>query len=141
MGFLALAGGGLLKFFGSGFASAVLAYLNKRQDTAVLTNGQNVTGDVALGQAELTAYIEERKVIAAERAAQHLSPWTAWMIPTAFALCILHFGAIVLDSTFLFNWKVAKLPAPYDAMEQMIVASVIGVAGVQATVGRIFSKR
>ena len=75
------------------------------------------------------------------RASQRLSPWSAWMIPTAFGLCMLHFGAIVLDSTFLFNWQVAKLPAPYDAMEQMIVASVIGVAGVQATVGRIFSKR
>ncbi|MFK5596795.1 hypothetical protein ACFZ8E_07295 [Methylobacterium sp. HMF5984] len=141
MGFLALIGGGLLKFFGSGFASAVLAYLSKRQDTAVLTNGQNVTADTAVATGQLSAYIEERKVIAAERAAQRLSLWSAWMIPTAFGLCMLHFGAIVLDSTFLFNWQVAKLPAPYDAMEQMIVASVIGVAGVQATVGRIFSKR
>ncbi|WP_246686392.1 MULTISPECIES: hypothetical protein [unclassified Methylobacterium] len=124
-----------------GIAGKLLDYLGKRSDNTVLTNGQNVTADTTVAQAQLVAYVEERKAIEAERAAQRLSPWSAWMIPTAFGLCMLHFGAIVLDSTFLFNWQVAKLPTPYDAMEQMIVASVIGVAGVQAAVGRIFSKR
>ena len=79
-------------------------------------------------------------MIAQERAEQHLSPWTAWMIPTAFGLCMLHFGAIVLDSTFLFNWRVAKLPPPYDEMERYIVLSVIGVAGVAGTVRKVFSR-
>ncbi|MCJ2112981.1 hypothetical protein MKK64_17510 [Methylobacterium sp. E-025] len=124
-----------------GIAGKLLDYLGKRSDNTVLTNGQNVTGDTTVAQAQLVAYVEERKVIGAERAAQRLSPWSAWMIPTAFGLCMLHFGAIVLDSTFRFNWQVAKLPAPYDVMESTIVASVIGVAGVQATVGCIFSKR
>ncbi|MFC6790557.1 hypothetical protein ACFQE0_13670 [Methylobacterium komagatae] len=140
MGALAAIGGFLLKLFGPGFASAVVAYLNKRSDNAVLTNGQNVTGDVSVSQAQLAAYVEERKVIAQERAAQHLSPWTAWMIPTAFGLCMIHFGAIVLDSTFLFHWKIATLPDPYDKMENTIVLSVIGVAGVAPTVRRIFGK-
>ncbi|MHC2086525.1 hypothetical protein [Methylobacterium sp. CM6244] len=88
----------------------------------------------------IAAYVEERKVIAAERAAQHLSPWTAWMIPTAFGLCMIHFGAIVLDSTFLFNWRVAKLPTPYDQMEWSIVMAVIGVAGIAGAVRKVFSK-
>lgn len=135
---LAMAGSLLVKLFGSGIVQAVLAYLNKRSDNGVLTNGQNVTGDVTVAQAQLTAYVEERKVVAQERAEQHLSPWTAWMIPTAFGLCMIHFGAIVLDSTFRFNWQVAKLPAPYDAMENAIVLSVIGVAGIAPTVRRIF---
>ena len=140
MGALAAIGGFFLKLLGPGFASAVFAYLKKRSDNGVLTNGQNVTGDVTVAQAQLAAYVEERKVIAQERADQHLSPWTAWMIPTAFGICMLHFGAIVLDSTFLFHWQVAKLPAPYDAMENAIVLSVIGVAGVAPTVRRIFGK-
>ncbi|MBY0260585.1 hypothetical protein, partial [Methylobacterium sp.] len=113
-----------------GIAGKLLDYLGKRSDNTVLTNSQNVTGDTTVAQAQLLAYVEERKVIAQERAEQHLSPWTAWMIPTAFGLCMLHFGAIVLDSTFLFNWRVAKLPPPYDEMERYIVLSVIGVAGV-----------
>ncbi|MBP2495315.1 hypothetical protein ABID82_002353 [Methylobacterium sp. PvP062] len=137
---LAMAGSLLVKLFGSGIVQAVLAYLNKRSDNGVLTNAQNVTGDVTFAQAQLTAYVEERKVVAQERAEQHLSPWTAWMIPTAFGLCMIHFGAIVLDSTFRFNWQVAKLPAPYDAMENAIVLSVIGVAGIAPTVRRIFGK-
>ncbi|KAA0122188.1 hypothetical protein CIW48_19515 [Methylobacterium sp. P1-11] len=137
---LAMAGSLLVKLFGSGIVQAVLAYLNKRSDNGVLTNAQNVTGDVTVAQAQLTAYVEERKVVAQERAEQHLSPWTAWMIPTAFGFCMIHFGAIVLDSTFRFNWQVAKLPAPYDAMEWSIVMAVIGVAGIAPTVRRIFGK-
>ena len=123
-----------------GIAGKLLDYLGKRSDNTVLTNGQNVTGDTTVAQAQLLAYVEERKVIAQERAAQHLSPWTAWMIPTAFGLCMLHFGAIVLDSTFLFNWRVAKLPPPYDEMERYIMLSVIGVAGVQGTLRKLFTK-
>ena len=138
--FITLFGGFLVKLLGSGIVAPVLAYLNKRSDNGVLTNGQNVTGDVTVAQAQLAAYVEERKIIAQERAAQHLSPWTAWMIPTAFGLCMIHFGAIVLDSTFLFQWKVAKLPPPYDKMEWSIVMAVIGVAGVAPTVRRIFGK-
>ena len=137
---LAMAGSLLVKLFGSGIVQAVLAYLNKRSDNGVLTNAQNVTGDVTVAQAQLAAYVEERKIVAQERAEQHLSPWIAWRIPTAFGLCMIHFSAIVLDSTFRFNWQVAKLPAPYDAMENAIVLSVIGVAGIAPTVRRIFGK-
>ncbi|GEP00607.1 hypothetical protein [Methylobacterium haplocladii] len=123
-----------------GVIGKLFDYLGKRSDNSVLTNGQNVTGDTTVAQAQLTAYVEERKVIAAERAAQHLSPWTAWMIPFAFALCMLHFGAIVLDSTFLFHWRVAALPEPYDKMEWAIVMAVIGVTGIAGTVRKIFTR-
>ena len=140
MGILTLIGGFLVKLLGSGIVAPVLAYLNKRSDNGVLTNGQNVTGDVTVAQAQLTAYVEERKVIAQERATEHLSPWTAWMIPTAFGLCMLHFGAIVLDSTFRFDWQVAPLPGRYADMEWAIVMAVIGVAGIVPTVRRVFGK-
>ena len=126
-----------------GMAGKLFDYLGKRSDNTVLVNGQNVTGDTTVAGAQLTAYVEERKVIAAERAARALSPWTAWMIPTAFALCMLHFGCIVIVSTFPGawpEWKVFALPKPYDAMENSIVLAVIGVAGIAPTLRRIFAK-
>ncbi|AYO85314.1 hypothetical protein [Methylobacterium brachiatum] len=140
MPFLTLIGGFLVKLLGSGIVAPVLDYLGKRSDNGVLTNGQNVTGDVTVAQAQLTAYVEERKAIAQERARWSDHPLTGGMIPCAFYLCMVHFGAIVLDSTFRFNWQVAKLPAPYDAMENAIVLSVIGVAGIAPTVRRIFTR-
>jgi len=140
MGLLTLIGGFLVKLLGSGIVAPVLDYLGKRSDNGVQTNGQNVAGDVTVAQAQLTAYIEERKVIAQERARWSDHPLTGGMIPCAFYLCMIHFGAIVLDSTFRFNWQVAKLPAPYDAMEWSIVMAVIGVAGIAPTVRRVFGK-
>lgn len=122
------------------FSGPILTYLNKRSDNAVLTNGQNVSADVTVTQAQLQAYIEERKVIAQERAAQRGSLWTAWMIPVAFGLCMLHFGAIVLDSTFPLHWGIPKIPPPYDQMEWSIVMAVIGLNGISATVRKVFSK-
>jgi hypothetical protein len=126
-----------------GMAGKLFDYLGKRSDNTVLINGQNVSGDSTVAAANLTAYVEERKVIAAERAARALSPWTAWMIPTAFALCMLHFGSIVFVSTFpgaVAGWTVFALPSPYDKMEWSIVMAVIGVAGIAPTLRRIFAK-
>ena len=123
-----------------GLASGVLGYLNKRADSGVAINGANVAGDVAVNQAALQAYVEERKVIAAARAADRGSLWTAWMIPTAFGLAMLHFGAIVLDSVLHLGLAVAKLPAPYDQMQWQIVMAVIGVSGAAGMVRKIFAK-
>lgn len=123
-----------------GIAGKLLDYLNKRSDNGVVINGQAVSGDVSIAQAQLAAYVEERRIFAQAQAAQAQSPWTAWMIPFAFGLCMLHFGAIVLDSTLLLNWQVAKLPSPYDQMEWSIVMAVIGVNGVSGIVKRVFMK-
>lgn len=123
-----------------GLAGKLLDHLGKRQDAAVTIAGQAVAGDVSVTQAQLAAYVEERKVAAAARAADRGSPWTAWMIPSAFGLCLLHFGAIVFDSVGHFGWQVAKLPAPYDQMQWSIVMSVIGVSGISGVVRRVFAK-
>lgn len=123
-----------------GFADGLFKWLQKRSDNTVLTNGQNVAADTTVAQAQLSAFIEERKIIAAERAKLSESLWTAWMVPTAFALCMIHFGAIVLDSTFLFNWRVAKLPAPYDDLEIKIVWTVLGIKTGVVAVRRIFGR-
>ena len=121
-----------------GLADGLFGYLNKRSDNTVLVNGQNVTADTTVAQAQLTAYVEERKVIASERARQSESIWTAWMIPCAFFLAIAHFGAIVFCSIFQPPFAIAKLPPPYDQLQWTIIASVIGVSGVAGLVKRIF---
>lgn len=123
-----------------GIAGKLLDLLAKRSDNGVLTNGQNVTADAAVIQAQLTAYVEERKVIAAERAKLSESPWTAWMVPSLFALCLYHFGAIVLDSVHHFNWQIAKLPPPYDGLEINVLLTVADVKVGISAVRRIFSK-
>lgn len=142
---ISLVGGFLVKLLGSGIVSPVLSYLEKRSDSAVLTNGQNVTGDVTIAQAQLQAYIEERKVIAQERAALRGSLWTAWMIPCAFAACLLHFGCLIIVSTFpnfwfTEGWTVAALPGNYPALETAIFMSVIGINSIPAVVRKVFSK-
>lgn len=123
-----------------GIVNGLFAYLDKKTDASVSINQANVSGDVAVNQAALTAFVEERKVVAGVRAADQQSRWTCWMLPTAFALCMVHFGAILLDSTFLFGWEVAKLPTPYDNMEWQIVATAVGFSGVNTIVRRIFKK-
>ncbi len=76
MPFLSLIGEFLVKLLGSGIFAPVLAYLGKRSGNGVLTNSQNVIGDVTVAQAQLTAYVEEQKVLAAERAKLAESKWT-----------------------------------------------------------------
>jgi hypothetical protein len=135
---LALIGSFLIKLLGSGIVTPVLEYFKQKSSDAVTVNGQNVTGDVSITQAQLTAYVEERKVIAAERAKIEESLWTAWMIPTAFGFALFHFAMIVLDSVFRFGWGIAKLPPPYDQLQWTIIGSVIGVSGVSSVIKRVF---
>jgi hypothetical protein len=123
-----------------GLADGLFGYLNKRADAAVATNSTNVAGDVAVNQAALSAFVEERKFAASVGEADSKSGWTCWMLPAAFGFCLLHFGAIVLDSTFLFGWRVAQLPAPYDGIEGSIIATAIGFSGAKAVIGRVFGK-
>lgn len=55
---------------------------------------------------------------------------TRWIMP-AFAYPIaFHFGAVILDSVFLFEWDVAALPGPMAEWEGQIILSffIIGTA-------------
>ena len=123
-----------------GLAEGLLGYLNKRADVGLETHRTNVQADQAVNLALVQAKIEEQKLAAQRYAADRGSLWTAWMMPTAFGLCMIHFGAIVLDSTFKFAWSVDKLPPPYDSIEQSIILAVAGVVGATKVAGRIFSR-
>src|SRR5229473_2391395 len=63
--------------------------------------------------------------------------FTAWMVPVAFAIMIIHVAAVIFDSIPLFghivgSWQVAALPSPYDKMQENIVLTICGVAGVSS---------
>lgn len=55
---------------------------------------------------------------------------TRWIMP-AFAYPVaFHFGAVIADSVFLFDWNVAALPKPLDEWEGQIILSffIVGTA-------------
>lgn len=56
-----------------------------------------------------------------------------WEMRTAVGIIAistaLHYAAVVADSLFLFEWNVAKLPAPMHEWEGAIILSFFGLQG------------
>lgn len=82
-----------------------------------------VAADTQIALAQVNAQIEARKIQAQIMEADRGWRVTAWIRPLIVYPCVLHFGAIVLDSTFAFGWGIARLPPPYDSYEQAIILS------------------
>ncbi len=97
-----------------------------------------VQADAQIALAQVTAQIEARKIQAQIMEADRGWWVTAWIRPLIVYPCVLHFGAIVLDSTFAFGWGIAKLPAPYDGYEQAIILSFF-IARPFEKVARVFT--
>lgn len=106
-----------------------------------------VAADTQVALARLNAEIEARKVQAQILAADRGWRVTAWIRPLLVYPCVLHFGAIVVDSIPFWtpfgahptgSWQVAKLPAPYDLYEQAIILSFF-IARPFEKAARIFS--
>jgi hypothetical protein len=134
----------LLGWIGGGAFDALLgrvADLLQRKASDDLARYQTgVAADTQIAIAQVNAQIEARKeqvrLIEADRG------WwvTAWLRPLIVYPCVLHFGAIVLDSTFRFGWGIAKLPPPYDGYEQTIILSFF-IARPFEKVARVFAAR
>lgn len=97
-----------------------------------------VQADTQIALAQVNAQIETRKLQAQIMDADRGWWVTAWIRPLIVYPCILHFGAIVLDSTFAFGWGIAKLPAPYDSYEQAVILSFF-IARPFEKVARVFT--
>ncbi len=112
--------------------------LRKRADDELARFQTGVAADTQIAIAQVQAQIEARKlqteIIQADRG------WwvTSWIRPLIVYPCVLHFGAIVLDSTFGFGWGIAKLPPPYDGYEQAIILSFF-IARPFEKVARVFA--
>ncbi len=98
----------------------------------------NVQADTQVALAQITAQIETRKLQAQVMQADRGWWVTAWVRPLIVYPCVIHFGAIVLDSTFRFGWGIAKLPPPYDGYEQAIILSFF-IARPFEKVARVFA--
>ena len=131
----------LVSLFGGGAFDALLdrvADVLQRKASDDLARYQTgVAADTQIALAQVNAQIEARKeqarLIEADRG------WwvTAWVRPLIVYPCVIHFGAIVLDSTFRFGWGIAKLPPPYDGYEQAIILSFF-IARPFEKVARVF---
>lgn len=97
-----------------------------------------VQADTQIALAQVNAQIEARKLQAQIMEADRGWWVTSWIRPLIVYPCVLHFGAIVLDSTFAFGWGIAKLPAPYDGYEQAIILSFF-IARPFEKVARMFT--
>ncbi|MGX9944884.1 hypothetical protein ACTG4Q_20690 [Bradyrhizobium denitrificans] len=127
-----------------GLISGLLNWLNKKTDADLEKWKAAVGGDVTLNVAELRYKVEVARMAAQMRKDDREHWFTAWMVPTAFAIFIIHVAAVVFDSIPLLghevgSWQVAKLPGLYADMQYNIVMTICGVAGVSA-IKKIFSR-
>lgn len=125
-----------------GLVDKLLGYLQKRADVSKA----GIEADTQLNLELVRARMEEQKLVAASRAADRGSLWTAWMLPFGvFLPCAIHFWAITLDSVPLFghvvgSWRVPALPKPFDEYEGQIILATVGVLGATKVVGKIFAR-
>lgn len=103
---LSLLGSGLVKLFGSGLLVPILAHLDRRDEA-----------DLDRAKAVLAAEIEANRQRAA--AATEFKP-LVYLTALPF---VIHAGAVMLDSTFVFGWRIPKAPAPFDRYEAQILLS------------------
>ncbi len=132
----------LVSLVGGGAFDALLGrvadILQRKASDDLARYQTGVAADTQIAIAQVNAQIEARKeqvkLIEADRG------WwvTAWVRPLIVYPCVLHFGAIVLDSTFRFGWGIAKLPPPYDGYEQAIILSFF-IARPFEKVARVFA--
>jgi hypothetical protein len=118
--------------------SRVLDLLRAKASDDLARYQTGVTADTQIAIAQVNAQIEARKVQAQLIQADRGWWVTAWIRPLIVYPCVLHFGAIVLDSTFRLGWGIAKLPPPYDGYEQAIILSFL-IARPFEKVARVFA--
>jgi hypothetical protein len=132
----------LIGLVGGGALDAILgrvADLLQRKASDDLARFQTgVAADTQIALSRINADLEARKIQA--QLVQADRGWwvTAWIRPLIVYPCVVHFGAIVIDSTFRLGWAIAKLPPPYDGYEQAIILSFF-IARPFEKVARVFA--
>ena len=132
----------LMGWLGGGALDMLLGrlsdHLRAKADADLARFQTGVAADTQIALAQVNAQIEVRKEQAKLLEADRGWWVTAWVRPLIVYPCVLHFGAIVLDSTFAFGWGIAKLPPPYDGYEQAIILSFF-IARPFEKVARVFA--
>ena len=132
----------LVGLFGGGVFDTLIGrvadYLRQRASDDLARFQTGVQADTQIALSQVNAQIEVRKLQAQIMEADRGWWVTSWIRPLIVYPCVLHFGAIVLDSTFAFGWGIAKLPPPYDSYEQAIILSFF-IARPFEKVARVFT--
>ena len=123
----------------AGLANSVVSVINKKADTKVAINHDNVTAGEAIDLAQLNASVSKMHEDAA-LATLHWGWWgSRYMMMAAALPPIIHSGAVYLDSTFKFGWGIPRAPGVYEGQELSIIATVVGILTVQSIGGGIVS--
>lgn len=132
----------LVGWFGGGVFDTLIGrvadYLRQKASDDLARFQTGVQADTQIALAQVNAQIESRKLQVQIMDADRGWWVTSWIRPLIVYPCVLHFGAIVLDSTFAFGWGIAKLPPPYDGYEQAIILSFF-IARPFEKVARVFT--
>lgn len=121
---------GLLTFV-PGFLNGLLTYLNKKQDTAAVFNGNAKDVTVAIVQAEVARQSAVRDITLSMMS--HPVFWIAWGLGV-FPVLLYH-ASIFFVSTFpTIGWTVLKVPAVELDYARLVVGSVFTLTGASTVV-------
>jgi hypothetical protein len=114
-----------------GFLNGLLAYLNKKQDTAAIFDANSKDVSLAAIQAEVARMNAASGVISA--AMGHPIWWVAWGLGVFPVL--LYYASIFFVSTFPF-WGWTVMAAPADALEfaKLVTGSMFAIGGASSLV-------
>lgn len=132
-------------------ATGVVSVLNKRSDSQVAINTENVRAGEAVDLAQLNAEVAAMHE-QASLAALRWGWWgTRWLMMAAAAPPIWHYGQVFLDScrwvpgiAWLWyiplpaivehnvgSWSIAAAPGPYQGSELSVIVTVVGVLTIK----------
>jgi hypothetical protein len=114
-----------------GFLTGLLSYLNKKQDTAAIFNGNSKDVAVAVIQAETSRLNGVKDMTLAMMS--HPVFWVAWGLGV-FPVLLYH-ASIFFVSTFpVVGWTVLKVPHDEIDFGRMVIGSVFTLTGASTVV-------
>lgn len=114
-----------------GFLTGLLTYLNKKQDTAAIFNGNAKDATVAIVQAEVARSSNVKDVTLSMMS--HPVFWIAWGLGV-FPVLLYH-ACIFFVSTFpVVGWTIQKVPNVELEYAQLVVGSVFTLTGASTVV-------
>jgi hypothetical protein len=117
-----------------GFLNGLLAYLNKKQDTSAVFDGNSKDVAIAVVQAEMARNAAVKDVTSAMLS--HPTFWIAWSFGV-FPVLLYH-SAVFFVSTFpAYGWTVLKVPDVELEYGRMVVGSVFTLTGASTVVAGI----
>jgi hypothetical protein len=115
----------LLKLLGwlPNIVSFATSVIGKLSSDATVRYQTATTATAGIVQASVAADVAVNTL--RERESESNARWwvTAWEKPLLFYICLVHFAAVMGDTTFHMGWRVPAPPSPFDTYEGIILLS------------------